>query len=84
MGGRRGEGKGRWGARSTRARGRSLGAQLARARLALDKPLRALADELGVTLSTVERWESGKGLPRGLYRAALIAWFEKYGFRVRP
>lgn len=41
-----------------------------RSRLGLTQE--ALARELGVSVSAVQKWEGGRATPRGLYRRALV------------
>lgn len=65
-------GQGRDGPRQTTSRHRSaIGRRLYKARLAAKWTQARLAEEIGVDLATVQRWETGASRPRGLSLAAV-------------
>jgi transcriptional regulator with XRE-family HTH domain len=43
-------------------------------RLGLGMTMEQLAREIGVSLPTIQRWETGKAKAKGLSRKALLVW----------
>lgn len=56
----------------------TLAAELLRARLCIPMTQRELAEELGVSIRTIQEWEYGRSLPRPKHRRALAKWLEAH------
>jgi len=77
-------GQGRDAPRNPRGKRTSdLGRRLTKARLAAGLTQAQLAETLGVGLTAVRQWESGRAAPRGLYAAAVARFLDEHAARPR-
>ncbi len=63
---------------------RKTGAMVRQLRLKLGMTQEEFAHALGITVSTVNRWENGHSEPSKLARASIVGLAEKHGVRLDP
>jgi DNA-binding transcriptional regulator YiaG len=63
---------------------RALVEQLREARVAAEVSRETVAREIGVSASTVRRWEDGESVPRGLNAVALQKYVKRHAADAEP